>query len=143
MGAYQDRANLIWSLSGSGLGTTINAAGNSGNWAIPGPNADYFTPVPLGAFTDLGLFVHCGTPTGTTPSLTVQLDLYDDAGNLFPQVMKTAGITAAGSAAPVFTGLRGGAAGLYVVMTNWGRVSWTLTGTTPVFPGVEIQLFGR
>lgn len=143
MGAYEDRAFLIWSLSGSGLGTTINAAGNSGNWAIPGQNSDYFTPVNLGPFTDLALLVHCGTPTGTTPGLVVQVDMYDDQGNLYPQVMKTASITAAGSAAPVYAGLRGGAAGIYVVFTTWGRVSWSLTGTSPVFPGVEIQLLGR
>lgn len=144
MGTYEDRAKLIWSLSGSGAGTTISAAGNSGTWGDT-PTAPYPSSlIALSPASDVALFVYvAGTPTGTTPSLTVQLDVFDGAGNLFPQVLKTAAVTATGAAAPVYAGVRGGAATSYAVFPAYGRISWTVSGTTPVFPLVEIQLWGR
>jgi hypothetical protein len=133
----------LWSLSGSGLGTTLTASGNSGSWGDTAPATFPSGSIDLGKASDVGLFVHVGTPGGTTPSLTVQLDLYDDLGNIYLQVLKTAAITTAGSAAPVFAGLHGGSASAYLVLPMWGRVSWAITGTTPSFPGTEIALYGR
>jgi len=140
---YEDRAKLLWCLSGSGLGTTISAAGNSGNWGDTPTDPFPSSKISLSPASDVGLFVFIGAaPTGTTPSLIVQLDLFDNAGNLFPQALKTAAITAAGATA-VYAGVRGGSSANYVVFPAYGRVSWTLTGTTPVFPQAEISLWGR
>jgi hypothetical protein len=140
----QDPVRRIWTLSGSGLGTTIAAAGNSGNWPnLPATPAQLnaMTPVDLRWVDDLALFVNVGAIVGT-PSLKVQLDGYDDDGNLFPAIsgMPTA-ITAAGAAPPVYIGHHGGASGLFVVLPQWGRVSWTCTGGSCT--GVEISLYGR
>lgn len=135
---------LIWSLAASGIGTTIAGAGNSGNWQTPGPppwTPNNETPLDLRWADDLALFVYVGGIT-STPTLKVQIDGYDDLGNLFPQISGTpSAITAAGAAAPVYIGRHGGAAGLFVVLPSWGRVSWTCTGGTAT--GVEIALFAR
>jgi hypothetical protein len=136
---------ILWSLAASGTGTTISGAGNSGGWAGLGPGdilpeVDFESAVPLRDVQDVGLFVNVGAVTGS-PAFLVQLDLFDDAGNLYLQVMKTASLSAAGSAAPVYAGLHGGAASSYLMPTNWGRVSWTCTGGTVT--GTSITLYGR
>jgi hypothetical protein len=141
---YEDRAKLLWSLSGSGLGTTISAAGNSGGFSDVPPAAFPSSAIGLSPVGDIGLFVTVGgTPTGTTPTLTVQLDLFDSLGNIFLQVAKTAAINSSGAAAPVYAGVRGGSAAQYIVFPQYGRISWAVTGTTPVFPLCEFQLWGR
>jgi hypothetical protein len=71
----------------------------------------------------------------------VQLDVYDDAGNLYLQLIKTASLSGAGSAGPVYGGLHGGAASSYLVLPRWGRVSWTCTGGSVA--GADITLYGR
>jgi len=72
----------------------------------------------------------------------VQIDGYDDLGNLFPAIAATANITAAGAAAPVYVGRHGaGSAAQFVVLPMWGRVSWTCTGGSVT--GTEIALWGR
>jgi hypothetical protein len=139
------RSKIIWSLAASGLGTTISGAGNSGDWAGNGPGdilpqADFETPVDLRDIQDVALFVNVGGITGT-PAFQVQLDLYDDAGNAYLQVLKTASLSAAGSAAPVYGGLHGGAASSYLVLPGWGRVSWTCIDGTVT--GTSILLYGR
>jgi hypothetical protein len=140
---YHPVYRQIWSLSGSGSSTTISGAGNSGAYSFPA-GADYGTsPVDLGEATDVGLFVYCGTKSGSgSPSLTVSLDLFAAGGQLFPAVISTAAITAAGAAAPVFCGLHGPTTGTYVILPHWGRVSWALSGGGN-FSGVEISLMGR
>lgn len=141
---YDPVARRLWCLSGSGLSTTVKASGNSGGWADT-PPADFpSTAVNICSVTDIALYVAVASaPTGTTPSMTVQVDVLDDDGNVFAQVIKTAAITAAGSAAPVCAGLHGPTAGTYLVLPQWVTVSWTVTGTTPAFPGTEISLYGR
>ena len=139
------RARILWSLAASGLGTTISAAGNSGAWGGTGPGdilpeADFETAVDLRDIEDVALFVHVGAVT-SSPAFLVQLDLFDDAGNLYLQVLKTASLSASGSAAPVYAGLHGGAASSYLLPPSWGRVSWTCTGGTVT--GTDITLYGR
>lgn len=146
MTSLYPNSKILWSLAASGLGTTISGAGNSGNWPAgngPGndfPQADFETPVDLRDIQDVALFVNVGGIT-SAPAFLVQLDLYDDAGNLYLQVLKTASLAAAGSAAPVYAGLHGGAASSYLVLPGWGRVSWTCTGGTVT--GTSILLYGR
>jgi hypothetical protein len=139
------RSRILWSLAASGIGTTLSAAGNSGDWAGNGsgailPQADFETGADLRDILDIALFVNVGGIT-SSPAFQVQVDLYDDAGNLYAQALKTASLTAAGSAAPVYAGMHGGTASSYLVLPSWGRVSWTCTGGTVT--GTSILLYGR
>ena len=139
-------ARLLWSLTSSGPGTTLSAAGNSGSWAGNGagdlfPAADNETPVLLRDVTDVVLMVSVGGVTGT-PAFVVNLDVYDDIGTLYPAVLSTASLAAAGSKT-VAGGLHGYSAATYLVLPKWGRVSWAgFTGGAAV-TGTEIALYGR
>jgi hypothetical protein len=138
-------SKVLWSLAASGLGTTISGSGNSGTWGGAGsgdwpPLVSAETPVDLRNVQDVALLVYVGAVT-SSPSFLVQLDVYDDAGNLYVQLIKTATLAGAGAAAPVYGGLHGGAASSYLVFPRWGRVSWTCTGGTVT--GVSIFLYGR
>lgn len=142
-----DRGTLIWSLSQSGLGTTLTASGNSGNWTAAG-DFTYRTPVDLRWVDDLTMTAYvAGTVTGTTPSMTIQLGFFDNSGNLYqPTALKMTAITATSTPATaqfLAVGRHAGSAGTYIVLPEWGNVAWTLTGTTPVFNGVEIELWAR
>lgn len=139
------RSRVLWTLAPSGLGTTIAGSGNSGGWQgfPPGqdvPPLDFAASIDLRDIQDVALFVNVGAIT-STPALVVQLDLFDDAGNMYAQVMKTATLSAPGSAAPVYAGIHGGSASSYLVLPSWGRVSWTCTGGTVT--GTSIFLYGR
>jgi hypothetical protein len=129
---------LIWSLTGSALGTTISAAGNSGTWSSTNPSQE--TALDLRWVDDLALYVYVTSIT-SSPSLVVKVDGYDDLGNLFPTLATTAAITGSGAAAPVYIGRHGGASGNFVVLPQWGRISWTCSGGSAV--GTEIALWGR
>ena len=96
--------------------------------------------VDLSASTDVLLVVTVppGAMTGTNPSLTVQLDGVDPAGNPFPAMVKTAAITAAG-AYTVSGGLHSSALALPAL----GRVTVTLGGAGATAAGVQITLTGR
>jgi hypothetical protein len=142
---YDPGAKLLWSLVASGIGTTISGSGNSGGWQGPGagdilPQADFESAVRLRDVLDVGLYVNVGGTTGS-PAFQVQLDLFDAQGNLYLQVLKTASLSASGAAAPVFAGLHGPTAGTYLLLPEWGRISWTCTGGTVT--GTEIELYGR
>ena len=134
---YPHASRLLWSLMSSGLGTTLNAAGNSGAWSA---GAQVQSAIDLREITDVWLSaVVTGSVTGAAPSLVVNLDVFDDQGNLFPAVLSTAALTAAGSKA-VSGGMHGGS-GASVTFPSFGRVSWTVgTGN---FSTVAISLYGR
>lgn len=139
------RSRVLWSLAASGKGTTISGSGNSGGWQgyTPGddvPQVDFESSVDLRDIQDIALLVNVGGIT-STPAFQVQLDVFDDAGNMYAQVLKTASLSAAGAAAPVYAGLHGGAASSYLVLPSWGRLSWTCTGGTVT--GTSIFLYGR
>lgn len=129
-------ARLIWSLTASGEGTTITTSGNSGNYSAANPNAR--TAVDLRYIDDVWLSVSAQGGAGT--AATVQLDAYDDLGNLFAQVLKVTLASAPGSAVAFGGRHGGGGSSSYFVLPEWGRVSWALTGS---MTGVEIALYGR
>lgn len=140
MSDVDDRAKLIWRLSSSGFGTTLTANGNSGGFT---PGVNLATAVDLRRVTDIALMVYvAGAVTGTTPSLVVNLDIYDVVGNLFPAALSTAAITATASGKIAYGGLFSGGTA-QIVFPEWGRISWAVTGTTPSLAGVEISLYGR
>ena len=142
-----DSTWLIWSLTASGLGTTLTANGNSGSYTATAQNAR--TSVDLRRVDDVWLSVSVGTVTGTTPTLKVFLNAYDDQGNLYGQgatpllVAPGSGSINAAGVTAVFGGRHAGSSGAYFVLSEWGQVSWQVTGTTPVFSGVEIALYAR
>lgn len=138
---YGPSSRLIWSLTGSNLGTTIAAAGNSGNWQAAGPppwSPNWLTPVDLRDVNDLALMVSIAAVV-TAPTLTVNLDLYDDQGNLYPAVL-TSGALSTVTTKQVAAGAHG-AGSAYLVLPSWGRVSWTISGGS--MTGVQIGLWGR
>lgn len=140
MGNYDGRARVLWRLSESGIGTTLSASGNSGSFNAATINA--VTAVDLRFTTDIWLsaFV-AGSVSGASPSLVANLDVYDCSGNLFGAVLATAAISATATGKFVSGGLHSaGATNGQITFPEWGRVSWTVTGT---FNGAEIMLLGR
>ncbi len=137
--AYDDSVKLIWSLAAN-LGTVITTSGNSGPYTPPGPNSPLAgnarTAVDLRRVDDVWLSVFATGGAGT--SATVQVDGYDDQGNLFAQLLKVTLASAPGSAV-AFGGRHSGSSS-YLVLPEWGRVSWALTGS---MTGVEICLYAR
>lgn len=126
-------ARTLWNLNGSGLSTTLSASGNSGST----------TPIDIGDVSDLWLAVNvAGTPTGTTPTLDVQIDVQDPDGNWFLQVVKITQLTTSAGRSAVSCGLHipGGGS---IVLPRFCRVAWTLGGTNPVYPQTSISLTGR
>jgi hypothetical protein len=149
---YGPSSRRIWSLAGSGLGTTISAGGNSGAWQAPAPppwSPNAVTPVDLRDVNDIWLTCCVMGAIGGTgsPSLTVSLNLFDDSGNLFPGV-SVAAVTATGAGIggggkSVAAGAHGAAASSFLILPDWGQVSWVVAGTTPSFTGVDISLWAR
>lgn len=129
MSNYDPTANVLFNSTSWGQSASISAAGNSGSKLID-----------LRLTQDVALSVTVTAPTGTTPGLVVGLDIQDACGNWIPQVIKTASITGAGTTI-VYGGMHAGSS--QVVLTERGRISWTVSGTTPVFPSVQISLIGR
>jgi hypothetical protein len=126
------QARVLWNLKGSGISPTLSASGNSGT-----------TPINLIAVTDVWLAVFvAGTSTGTTPTLDVQLDVQDPDGNWILQVAKVTQLTSAPNYSTASAGLHIASTGS-MVLPLYGRVTWTLGGTTPVFPNASISLIGR
>lgn len=134
--AFDDSAKLVWSLAGSGLGTDLVTAGDSGPYTAANPNAR--TAVDLRRVDDMWLSVIAAGGSGT--ALTVQLDGYDDQGNLFPALLAVTLAAAPGQAVKFGGRHGGGGSGTYLVAPEWGRVSWALTGT---MTGCEIALYAR
>lgn len=131
MTLYNPRAGLLW-WSQTAVSTTLSGAGTG-----------HSTPIDLRDVCDVWLVVAVtGTATGTTPTLDVSLDAQEAAGQWIPQVAKLTQITTTPAVGSVSAGLHMGTTGA-VVLPEWGRVTWTLGGTTPVYPGVSISLYGR
>jgi hypothetical protein len=135
--SYDDSARLIWSLTSNLPATSITTSGNSGAYtATPLPGVPR-TAVDLRRVDDLWLSVNAAAGSGTTA--TVQLDGYDSQGNLFAQLLKVTLASSPGQAV-AYAGRHGSGAATFLVLPEYGRISWTLTGT---MTGVEIALYGR
>ena len=86
------------------------------------------------------LVVNVGGASGTTPSLSLFFDVQDAYGNWVP-VSPSGGLTT--TVAITGAGLFSGNISAGAVLTYNGRIRWTVTGTTPSFTGVSLNLFGR
>lgn len=139
---YENPGRLIWSLALSGLGTLINAAGNSGAWQVGNQNA--MSPVDLRGVEDGWLNCFATGVAGTSPHLTVTMNAFDNVGNPW-KVISLADVTAqalAGGQQASF-GKHGGGATNYALLPAWGQVAWAVTGSGATFTGVQIELWGR
>lgn len=129
-------AKLLWTNANGAVSTTLTASGNSGASLID-----------LRYATDVWLAVSVGAnPTGTTPTLDVYLDVQDAAGNWFTQVLHaTPQITTASGNASAYGGLYlpSGTGVTPLVLPEWGRASWAVGGTNPVYTKTTISLYGR
>lgn len=126
-------AATIWTNLVNGAGPTLNAAGNSGQ-------------IDCLLYGRLGLQIApVGTPTGTGPTITFTISGQDGQGNLF-QLLQSAAIAtpftpvllSVGTGFPATANLSAG-----VFVPRYVVVSWTLGGTTPVFPNIQVTLQGR
>jgi hypothetical protein len=131
--AYSPYGRYFWQHQG-----TITGNGNSTSLNTPTN-----TPIDIHDATDLWLAVYApNAPTGTTPTLTVQLDVFDDFGNVFPGVLTLTQLTTSTLKAQGSIGVhvQGGTS---LVLPATCQVSWTVGGTTPAWPGLCISLLGR
>lgn len=134
MAYFQPISKLLWNSPSSGLGTTLAGAGDSTNGGV-------LPPIDTRDVCDLVLSVTTGAPGGTSPSLTVQVDMQDACGNWITAVITTPAITTAKTTV-VYGGLHIGGANA-VVLTGRTRISWTVTGAGASFPNAQISLIGR
>ena len=80
-------------------------------------------------------------PTGTNPTLAVFFDVLDATGTTWVQ---TSSATSIGGALLTSAGYTYGLANNGYVLTNQGRIRWTVGGAdTPTFTGVSFSLHGR
>lgn len=129
-------ARVLWNLNTSGTPTTLSGAGSANSGQIN-----------LIDISDVWLAVAVvGTPTGTSPTLNVGLDVQDPDGNWYPTVAKITALTTTPGTASAFAGLHMpnvASSSAAFVLPSYGRVTWTLGGTTPVYPQTSIALMGR
>lgn len=132
--AYSPYGRTIWQHQG-----TIVSSGNSTSLNIA--NA----PIDIHDATDLWLAAYApNAPTGTTPTLNVQLDVYDVFGNLFAAVLALTQLTSATTKAQGSIGVHVQGTGTSLVLPETCQVSWTIGGTaSPTWPGLCISLVGR
>lgn len=134
--SFDDSVRLIWCLTTGGPATSITTSGNSGSYTAA--NQNNRTAVDLRRVDDVWLSVSATAGAGT--AATIQLDGYDDQGNLFAQLLKVTLASSPGTAVAFAGRHGGGGSNTYLVLPEWGRISWALTGS---MTGVEIALYGR
>lgn len=116
----------------------VTTSSNSTTLAVPNAAIDIHDATDLW----LAAFV-VGSPTGTNPTLNIQLDVFDYFGNLFPAALALTQLTGAVTKAQASIGVHV-QAGTSLVLPASCQVSWTIGGTAnPKFPGVCISLLGR
>ena len=134
MAIYNPRANLLWwSQSAPGFGgTTLSGAGTV-----------HSADIDLRDSCDVWLAVYvAGTQTGTNPTLDVWLDLKEASGQYLLQAVHATQITTTPAYSSASAGIHIAGNGS-MTLPEYGRITVTLGGTTPVYPGVSISLYGR
>lgn len=130
MASHDSSARVLFNLSSTNIGTTLAATASSPRISVERVE-DLWLAVSLGA-----------APTGTTPTLDVQIDVQDADGNWYPRVAKATQLTTSNTSSAVSLGLHIAAA--QVVLPHWCCITWTLGGTaSPTFTKVSLSLHGR
>lgn len=129
-------ARVLWNLTPANAPLTLSGAGSTSSPVIN-----------LIDISDVWLAVTVvGTPTGTTPTLDVGLDVQDPDGNWYPTVAKIGQLTTTAGRGSAYAGLHMpnvASTSAALVLPSYGRVTWTLGGTNPVYPQTSIALMGR
>jgi hypothetical protein len=129
-------ARVLWNLTDGATPKTLSGVGSANSGSIN-----------LIDISDVWLAVTVvGTPTGTSPTLDVGLDVQDPDGNWYPTIAKIAQITGSAGRGSAFVGLHMpnvASTSAAFVLPSFGRVTWTLGGTNPVYPQTSIALMGR
>lgn len=84
--------------------------------------------------------------TGTTPTLNLFYDQQDAAGNWVTGAVAVPQITSTSAFSTFLSfgmGISPTAPGVGMTLGALGRISWTVGGTTPVYPGWTLSLIGR
>ncbi len=141
---------LIWSNTppGGAGAAAITASGNSGLISVSGvPPAGTFPGVgQVAAYQAFYLSLVTGTPSGTTPTLTLHLDGVDPFGNVIPDLVtlgSTFSLTTTAGAAQDSFGIGITPAASNVCVPPGLQVRWVVTGTNPSYPNPQIALYGR
>jgi hypothetical protein len=130
VGLYNPSARVLYNNQTTSDPHTLTTTGHS-------------APIDLRDVTDVWLAVFStGTSTGTNPTLDVTLDVQDPAGNWFTGVLALTQLTSAPNFASKSAGLHIASTGS-MVLPQYGRVTWTLGGTNPVFPATTVTVIGR
>lgn len=137
MGLYNPIARLLYSNVGDQTLTTSFAAAGTFH---SNPNS----LIDLRDVADVWLSVFSNSAAGgATPTLDVYLDVQDSAGNWFTQVVHaTPQLTTAAGTASASAGLHMSGTGA-LVLPAWGRIAVVVGGTTPSYPSVTINVWGR
>lgn len=97
-------------------------------------------PLPTDQVSGATVMVTVDGASGTTPTLTMFFEVGDGNGHWYPVSPSPSlfgtNFTGAGTAA-------GGAVGVGYGLTEHARIRWTVGGTTPVFTGVHIRVYGN
>lgn len=120
---------VLWQETGN-----ISANGNSGVIDMTQVSACWFSVFGPNA------------PTGTSPTLTLTYDQQDAAGNWIGGAiaLATVNVTTTYSTFVSFgLGVSPTAPGIGMTLGAVGRISWTVGGSTPVYPGWTLSLIGR
>lgn len=96
-------------------------------------------PMDISMVSNGLLVVNVGSATGTTPVLSVFFDAMDFFGNW----ALTSNATSINGSTITTGGTYAGAISNPGVLTRFGRIRWTITGTTPSFNAVSFSLYGR
>jgi hypothetical protein len=133
MAIYNPRADLLWwSQTAPGIGSTLSVVGTY-----------HSADIDLRDVCDVWLAVYvAGTSTGTLPTLDVWLDLKEASGQYLLQALHLTQLTSTPNYASASAGIHIQSTGS-MTLPEFGRVTWTLGGTTPVYPQASISLYGR
>lgn len=133
MVVYNPRSELLWwSQTAPGVGTTLKTAGTY-----------HSADIDLRDVCDVWLAVYvAGTSTGTTPTLDVWLDLKEASGQYLLEAVHVTQLTTTPNYASASAGIHIAGNGS-MTLPQFARVTWTLAGTTPVYPNASISVYGR
>ncbi|UOB09070.1 hypothetical protein MQE23_08395 [Streptomyces sp. HP-A2021] len=122
-------------------GLTLNSSSNHVDAGVTNATSGLTGAIDVSRISNGLLIVTvANAPTGTSPTLAVFFDVLDATGTTWVQ---TSSATSIGGALLTTAGFTYGVINNGYVLTNRGRIRWTLGGTTPSFTGVSFSIHGR
>ena len=90
----------------------------------------------------VGISLRADTALGAAPDIRRSANLKDAAGNWLLQAVHATQLTATPNYASTSAGIHIAGNGS-MCLPRYGRITWTLGGTTPVYPQASISLYKR